>query len=253
MNRFFLLLAAALPLHAHDTWVELNVAKSEPRQPVYADLMLGNHGNNHRDFQLASKIPLKVSTLELIAANGAQTDLIPATIDRGAEEKEGFWTAKIAPPSPGLYCVAHTYDAVVSYAPKRALKSAKAFFQSGDPAAIPNLAFFAKPLGHPLEIIPLSDPTRLYAGDTLQARVLFKGQPLKNVVISCIPRGTELADDFDPNHEARTNDQGEASLPLPVANHYLVVVHRKAPEETGEAYSSGTEYGATLTVIAGEK
>lgn len=252
MNRFlFLILASALPLQAHDTWVQLNVAKSELKQPFYADLMLGNHGNNHRDFQLASKIPLKGSSLVLIAPDGGITDLIPSVIDAGSEEKEGFWSAKVIPAVAGIHCVAHTYDAVVSYAPKRAMKSAKSFLQIGDGAAAGNE--FSKPIGHTLEIIPLNDPTKFLAGDKLRARVLFKGQPLKDAAISCIPRGKELAGDFDPDHEARTDEKGEAELPLPEANYYLVVVHQKAPEETGEGFSAGTEYGATLTLMVGAK
>lgn len=254
MNRLLpLLFAAALPLHAHDTWVQLNVARTEEKQPVYADLMLGNHGNNHRDFQLASKIPLKGSTLALIAADGKATDLIPSVIDMGSEEKEGFWSVKVAAPSAGIFCVAHTYDAVVSYAPKRAVKGAKSFFLSGRAEGNETGNSFSKPVGHALEIVPLNDPTRMHAGDKLQALVLFKGKPLADAVISCIPRGRELAADFDAEHEVRTDGKGEALLPLPESNHYLVVVHRKAPEETGEGYSAGTEYGATLTLIVGEK
>lgn len=247
----FLLAAAALPASAHDTWVQLNVAKADVRQLVTADLMLGNHGNNHRDFQLASTIPLDRSTLDLIAPDGKKTDLKPTLVPTAAEEKEGFWTTVVTRPAPGLYCVAHTYDAVVTYAPKRVIKAAKAFFLSGDSAS-PETTF-SKPIGHALEIVPLSDPTNLSAGDKLNARILFKGEPLKDVVVSCIPRGKELDQAFDPKHEAKTNDAGEVELPIPEPNVYLVVVHVKAPQETGETYSAGTDYAATLTLQAGTK
>jgi len=247
--------ALLLPLSAsaHDPWVQVNVVRQEAKQPVYADLMLGNHGNNHRDFLLASKIPLQASTLSLIGAKGAVTDLKPGIIDTGSEEKEGFWSVKIPSPAAGLQCVAHTYDAVVTYAPKRVIKSAKTYFISAATAGDGAGVSFSEPLGHALEIVPLADPTKATAGDKLKVRVLFKGQPLADTVVSCIPRGVELATDFDPNHEAKTDAKGEAELPLPEANRYLIVAHRKAPEETGEKHSAGTEYAATLTLLAGEK
>lgn len=253
MNR--LLLAALLvssSAFAHDPWIQLNSAKQEPKQPIYADLMLGNHGNNHRDFLLAGKIPLKGSTLSLISSNGQATDLKPDIVDAGSEEKEGYWSVKIPTQPSGLHCVAHLYDAVVTYAPKRVLKGAKSYFITlPDPSG--QTDSFTKPLGHPLEIVPLVNPTTLSAGDPVKVKVLFKGMPLADAVVSCIPRGVELETEFDPKHEARTNAGGEAELPVATANRYLIVAHRKAPEETGDGYSAGTEYAATLTLIVAEK
>lgn len=249
MKRALLFLLATLPLHAHDTWVQLNTANTPAKQSIYADLMLGNHGNNHRDFLLASKIPLENTTLTLLAPDRSTTDLKPSLIDRGLDPKEGFWTSRVTPSANGLYCVIHTYDAVVTYAPKRSRKFAKAFFRAGDESS----SSFSTPIGHALEIIPLVDPTQLSAGDKLKAKVLLNGQPMKDVVISCIPQGTELTEDFDPAHEARTDGEGQAELPLPEANHYLVVVHHKAPEEKADNYSAGTEYAATLTLLVRDR
>lgn len=252
MLRYFLILAAITgSARAHDTWIQVNAAKSEARQPVYADLMLGNHGNNHRDYLLASKIPLKNSTLVLLPPGSGTVDLIPALIDLGSTEKEGYWSARILPSSSGLHAVAHTYDAVVTYAPKRVIKSAKTYFISGAPGA--DDPSFTEPLGHPLEIVPLSNPATLTAGDSLQVKVLFKGNPLEEAVVSCIPRGKELETGFDPAHEAKTDAKGLAVLSLPEPNHYLIVVHQKAPQETGETHSAGTDYGATLTLWVGVK
>lgn len=249
MKRVLLALLGILPLHAHDTWIQLHTASTPAKQSVYADLMLGNHGNNHRDFLLASKIPLENTTLTLLAPDRSMTDLKPSLIDRGLVPKEGFWTSRITPTSAGLYCVTHTYDAVVTYAPKRSRKFAKAFFRAGDESS----TSFSTPVGHALEIVPLADPTRLSAGDQLKAKVLLNGRPLKDVVISCIPQGKVLADDFDPAHETRTDAEGNAELPLPEANHYLVVVHHKAPEEKGDNYSAGSEYAATLTLLVRDR
>lgn len=37
---------------------------------------------------------------------------------------------------------------------------------------------FSRRAGHPLELIPLTDPSALRAGDTLSLRILYRGQPL---------------------------------------------------------------------------
>lgn len=40
---------------------------------------------------------------------------------------------------------------------------------------------FSRIAGHPLEFIPLADPARLSAGDTLRVRLLYHGQPLAGI------------------------------------------------------------------------
>ena len=46
-------LLGALPSHAHDTWLEAGAATVPVGEYTYVDLMLGNHGNDHRDFKPA--------------------------------------------------------------------------------------------------------------------------------------------------------------------------------------------------------
>lgn len=43
---------------------------------------------------------------------------------------------------------------------------------------------FDRPLGHPLEIVPLQNPPALEPGDALTVRVLFRGAPLRGVLIN---------------------------------------------------------------------
>ena len=70
MNRLALLLALAAPVAAmgHDTWVQTNTNLVRTGDAVHIDLMLGNHGNEHRDFKLAGKLALEGATLEVIGA-----------------------------------------------------------------------------------------------------------------------------------------------------------------------------------------
>lgn len=57
---------------------------------------------------------------------------------------------------------------------QRTTKYAKTFVEvgRGGPRA------FERTAGHPLELVPVTDPAALRAGDTLAVRLLFRGQPL---------------------------------------------------------------------------
>src|SRR5215475_4223718 len=108
---------------AHDSWVQTNANIVRPGDNVHIDLMLGNHGNDHRDFKLAGKLDLAGATLAVIAPDGKRFDLKDRLADLGYAPKEGYWTTRFTASQPGLYLVAHTSDKVVSYAPTRSIKS----------------------------------------------------------------------------------------------------------------------------------
>src|SRR5438309_5808906 len=121
MRRLALLLALLTPREApaHDTWVQTNTNLIRSGDVVHVDLMLGNHGNEHRDFKIAGKASLEGTTLEVVDPDGKRYDLKGDLVDTGYAPKEGFWTARFEPARPGLYLVAHRSDSVVSYAPER--------------------------------------------------------------------------------------------------------------------------------------
>ena len=91
-------------------------------------------------------------------------------------------------------------------AKERYSKSPKALFRigeggPGDPS---------KPLGLPLEIVPLQDPFLAKAGDALKVRVLFRGKPLAEANLGWDHPGEgEL-----PAGTVRTNAKGEALVPI---------------------------------------
>lgn len=229
---------------AHDTWVETNTHLARVGETVHVSLMLGNHGNGHRDFKLAGKADLEKSTLAAIDPAGKAHDLKPATRDNGHEEGEGFWVAKFTPTQPGTYLIAHTFEAVMGYAPVRSIKSAKTVFQASkqlDRVAKPQ--GFNRVLGHPLEIVPQSP---LLPSGKLDVQLLWQGKPLAGKTVSFIPRGGQLEEGFDQRYERVTDKDGRAWFQPEEANYYLIVAHQNAPEEKGESYDS-TKYSATLT------
>ena len=121
-------LAVASAARAHDTWVQTNTNIVRVGDAAHVDLLLGNHGNDHRDFKLAGKPDLEASTLEVVLPSGKRLDVKPGLTDQGYAPSEGFWSTRFVPAEPGLYTVSHTYDKVVSYAPVRSIKSAKTCF-----------------------------------------------------------------------------------------------------------------------------
>jgi uncharacterized GH25 family protein len=255
MNKQHLALALVLgwasAAGAHDTWVQTNTNLVRAGDNVTIDLMLGNHGNDHRDFKLASKVDPASVTLEILAPDGKRYDLKDRLVDVGYTPKEGYWTTRFAAAQPGLYLVASSSDKVVSYAPERSVKSAKTFFfvsRSLDKVT-PENGVFDRPLGHALELVPEKNPVLpMGPGTPIKVRLLYKGKPLANAQVSFIPRGETLTEAFDKRYERMTDEQGRASFTPTEGNTYLVVAHRKEPEESGKGYDS-TKYSATLTIF----
>lgn len=243
--------AALLPAiaAAHDTWVQTNTNVVRIGDAVHVDLMLGNHGNEHRDFKIASKTTLDGATLDIFSPDGQKYDLKPELVDLGYAPKEGFWTARFTPAKAGLYMVAHSRDSL--HLTSRGIKSGKTFFVASErlDKVSQNNPGFDKPLGHALELVPLTNPvTPMGPGEELRVQLLYQGKPLAGATVSFIPRGTQLAPEFDAQYERKTDAQGQASFTPKEGNYYLVVAHHVEPEQSGEGYES-TKYSATLTVL----
>ncbi|MGB7159984.1 MAG: DUF4198 domain-containing protein [Tepidisphaeraceae bacterium] len=236
---------------AHDTWVQTNTNIVRVGDAVHIDLLLGNHGNDHRDFKLAGKPDLANIKLEVIAPDGAKRDLKPTLADLGYAPKEGFWSTRFQPDKPGLYLIAQTSDAVVSYAPTRSIKSGKSFFvasKSLDKVPVENPGF-DRVLGHALELVPLTNPvTPMGPGTPARVKLMYKGKPLAGATVSFIPRGETLSEGFDERHERKTADDGTATFEAKEANYYLIVAHQQDDTARGEGYTS-TKYSATMSLF----
>jgi len=243
------LLLIASAAVAHDTWVQTNVNLVRAGDVVDIDLMLGNHGNAHRDFKIAGKVDPKTVTLDVIAPDGTKSDLKPLLVDRGLSEKEGFWSAAFRATTPGLYTVVQTSDRVVAYAPERSIKSAKTFFVASESLDRPTTKNpgFDRAFGHPLELVPQLNPvTPMGPGERLSFKLLYKGQPLAGETVALIPRGATLEGGFDAKHERKTDANGIATFEVSDANLYLAAAHHET-DEKGDGYTS-TKYGATVSV-----
>jgi uncharacterized GH25 family protein len=246
---------AGLSARAHDTWVQTNTNIIRTGDAVHVDLMLGNHGNDHRDFKLASKPDLDKATFTVTGPDGKAFDLLPKVADLGYAPKEGFHSAKFAATKPGLYVVSQTQDKVVNHGkPVRSVRSAKVFFlvsPSLDKVA-KDWAGFDKPLGHELELVPEANPVAPMGPDVpIKVRVLFRGKPLSDVRVTFVPRGETLAEGVDKTYDRTTDAAGRAAFTPKTGNYYLVVVHYRQPA-SGTAEYDSVLYSATMTVFVPE-
>jgi len=243
-------LAFTSPTFAHDSWVQTNTHIVRTGEPVYVDLMMGNHGNEHRDFKLAGKVDIESSTLELVDPDGATRDLRPALTDQGLDPRGEYWSARLGTSKPGLYIVAHTSDKVVSYAPKRSVKSAKTLFIASDSLdSVPTIGSgYDRVFGHAFELVPVVNPVApMGPGERIKVKLLYQGKPLADAHVAFIPRGATLKEGVDEKYERTTDENGLASFEPGEANLYLVVAHHEDSALTGEGFTS-TKFSATLTV-----
>jgi uncharacterized GH25 family protein len=244
------LLISAVQCAAHDQWVEVNTNVTRVGDAVHINLMLGNHGNDHRDFKVAGKADPAAGSLEIIAPGGKRFDLLSELVDTGYAPREGYWTTRFVGEQEGLYAVARLSDQVVRYAPKRSVQSAKAFFvlsHTLDKVAA-DQPDFDRPLGHPYELVPEVNPVATMGpGRAIRLRLLFRGQPAADEVVSFVARGEQVAEGFDPLHQAKTDSEGRVTFVPREGNHYLVSAHREQADETGNGYDS-TKYAATLWI-----
>jgi uncharacterized GH25 family protein len=250
--------AAALltvPATAHDTWVQTNTNLVRTGDAVHIDLMLGNHGNDHRDFKLASKLaPDSIDAFEVVAPDGKKYDLKPDLTDLGYAPKEGFHSARFVPGKPGLYVAAQSSDRVVNHGkPVRSVRSAKTYFVVSDSLdKVAKHPGFDRPLGHALELVAEANPVApMGPGTPIKVKLLFQGKPLPGVKVSFVPRGVTLKEGTDAEYERTTDKDGKASFTPKVGTYYLVVAHYPR-DEKGKDHDS-VLYAATLAVFVPEK
>lgn len=238
--------------HGHDTWVETGSSRVLSGQYVYVDLRLGNHGNEHRDFKLNSKVTLAPCTLTVRTPSGSIVDLKPRIIDLGLLEKEGYWSARYEPIEPGLHEIYHELEMLKGR--MRVLKTAKTLLLC-EPKQTAQGAVSKEASSPPASQVEskllewhLKTPwSAVQAGQRVQLQLLHQSKPLANVTIAIIPRGVQLAAGVDPEYQITTDSQGQIDFTPATGNLYLLVAHYRAENESGENYDL-THYGATMVL-----
>jgi uncharacterized GH25 family protein len=252
MNRFIIRLAAGLLCGwnslatAHDTWVEVNTPVIRFGDVIHTDLRLGNHGNDHRDFKLHSRVNLDKCTFEVVAPSGSVTDLKPKAVATAMEEKQGYWTARHVPTEPGLHVVTHQLDS--QHGTTRTVKNARTYFLAGSVGDSSGWDSQQAMSNQGLTISPLENPIAMAAaGQPLKVQLMFEGKPLAAARVAFIPRGQQLKGEMDPEFERNTDTMGIAEFTPAEGNIVLIVAHHMMADRKGEGYEK-TQYAATLTI-----
>jgi cobalt/nickel transport protein len=109
---------------------------------------------------------------------------------------------------------------------------------------------FAKPLGLPLEIIPITNPADIAAGKSAVFKVLLHGQPLSGATISATYRNYKPNDrDTWAIKDAKTDRTGQITLNIPAAAKDIWIVKtaysgdvKNNPVYDAESYNSWVSF-----------
>jgi Domain of unknown function (DUF4198) len=224
------LLALAMPVEAHDGWLEAHPVLVERGQPVSVFLMYGNHGNDHRSYRIAGKWRPEYATLVVTGPAGPPVDLTNQVTDLGDAEDvgpkgpKGFHVAAFVPAQDGAYIalVTQSRELQVEGAKFQSIGTAKVVFAaltSPVVAAARLLTGFDRAVASAdaLEIIPVTNPLALRTGDALTLEIRHRGRSLQNQPISIV-RGIEGA----PSAQTpTTDDRGQVKIVAGPADYYL--------------------------------
>jgi hypothetical protein len=227
-----LLLGLAAPAHAHDTWVMPANFRVPAGQPISTLLSAGNGLT-----PLSAPQRRNLRVLQLVHSAGRQE---PERWQRSGKSAQAHFPAF----APGVGCLAlSTNDNQIEIEPdtvdeylrevqapvpvleawkrqrvkgeawvERYAKDAKTYLRSGTASTgWPALA----QLGHRLEMVPQSDPTRLEAGDTLTVMLQFDGKPVPDIALRLFA-GTAA------ERVVRTDAQGKAQFKLSASGPHLI-------------------------------
>lgn len=238
-------LALALPLTAHDFWIEPATFRPARDARVALDLRVGEKF-------AGDEVPRRAGKIESFTSwNGGTSapvagieDKAPAGIFR-ASAPGLTWIAYRSRTTPieleavkfekylheeGLeHVIALRAQRGETERPGKELYSrcAKALLvvQGAPGEKVPHTGF-DQVLGLALELVPVEDPAALHAGDTLTVRVLHAGKPLANALV-----GARAKADAEHETRLRTDAEGRVTFTLATSGPTLVrVVHMFAAQ-----------------------
>ncbi|MEL7485334.1 MAG: DUF4198 domain-containing protein [Planctomycetota bacterium] len=94
----------------------------------------------------------------------------------------------------------------------------------------PGVFSYLDPVGHRLEIIPLSNPAGWQVGDTVRVRVLSEGEPIAELPIAS---GHESSKAHDYEESVFTDADGVAEFTIDKPGHWFIRTHTIGPAVDG--------------------
>lgn len=114
-------------------------------------------------------------------------------------------------------------------------------------AGIPDDTVFA-PTDNGLEMVPMTHPNDLYAGETAEFRFLIDGEPAAGAELEVLAGGMRYRNSQDAI-KAGTNAEGIAEITWPEAGMYWMEVSYSDDEATAPATTRNGTYVATFEVL----
>ncbi len=125
-------------------------------------------------------------------------------------------------------------------------KHGKTFVEVGD---VSTDTSYRQPVGHAIEIVPLSNPCRWNAGDEVLVRVLLEGKPAPGLRVST---GHEGLPEHTYVEHVRTDEDGVARLTLTRPGHWFARTHVIRPVELPDAEWESF-WGSITFRVAGDR
>lgn len=240
-------LALALPLAAHDFWIEPATFRPAQDVRVAIELRVGEKFAGDAVPRRAEKIESFTSWHAGTSAPVAGIeDHTPAGIFR-ASAPGLTWIAYRSRTTPieleaakfEAYLREEGLDHVVDARARRGetgrpgkelySRCAKSLLVvQGAPGADVSHEGFDQVLGLALELVPVNDPAALHAGETLTVRVLHAGKPLANALV-----GARAKSDAEHETRLRTDAEGRVTFTLATSGATLLRVVHMIPAAAG--------------------
>lgn len=228
---------------AHETFPESEHATDPDRVAAW----VVRHGNSHRPLSHFAVDGLELATRVRLDDPGTYAigvALKPRFIEIGAEEFQQYLAEEHAQAALAARNARGDQD---KPGRERYTKLAKTFVRVG-----PGDRAYLEPLGHPLEIVPLSDPSTWTVEHDIEVRVLFEGRPAAGLHVST---GHESGSAHDYVQAVRTGAAGTARLRFDRPGHWLVrtqIIRPAGSEQAaGEPAADWESYWASVTVLVG--
>lgn len=246
------LLPSATVLSSDDAWVTVDAAVS--------------NGIFHADHA-----PMRVDAVVVTAPDGSQveatnvsTGKFRTTFDVQLAQKG---TYKIASASSGLMARWETESGERKMWPGRGEKADPAEFNKVVPKKAKNLEVaqtsrrletfvtsgsptdsVLKPTQQGLELVPVTHPNDLFAGEAATFQFLMDGKPVAGVKVTLIPGGMRYRDD-QGEMELETDKKGQISITWPQAGMYWLNANYRDEKAKKPATVRTGSYAATFEVL----
>ncbi len=212
-------LGIARASHAHEFWVQPSKFQIAPGAALSVALQVGDG-----PVRQPSPIPLhRITRFDAIGPGGGLMD-VRASLAATAKHDVRF-------DAPGTYVLTLATDNRAYSHRERYSRAAKSIVQVGA-ASEQSQAHVTKPLGLPLEIVPLVNPYSEPRPTGIPVRVVYEGYALSGADVKLY----NLEQDLAPVDVRRTDHTGLATFPMPSSGGWLIsVVWTKRLENSPDA------------------